>query len=217
MNILKIPVTSLRQNCRIIVDNDGTTAAIVDPGGDVENILKEIKENSLNIIYVLLTHAHFDHAGGVAKLLSELKILGQSPIFMAHAAEKKMRAEVKLQLRMFGIPDEGFENCPETDKSLEDNEEFFIGKTKVKALWTPGHSIGHLSFFIDNIDSPSVITGDSLFAGSVGRTDLPNGDHKTLINSIKNKLLTLPANTNVMPGHGIDSNIKTEIEQNPYL
>ena len=218
--IIQIPVTALRQNCRIIVDTASNSGAIVDPGGDVNLIIKSVKKEALDIKYVLLTHAHFDHAGGVEKLLKELKKLGHKPIFAAHKAEAELRANVSMQVAMYGIGDEGFQDCPEPDKYLDDEEVLVLGENvRIKALFTPGHSPGHLSFLVSDSKPRCVITGDVLFNNSVGRTDLPlpGCSHSRLIDSIRSKLLVLPEEVLVMPGHGADSSIGDEIKYNPFL
>ena len=237
IQIIQIQVTALRQNCRIVVDVASGAGAIVDPGGDVELIIDAVKKHKIaDIKYVLLTHAHFDHAGGVGRLLEELKRLGHHPQFAAHKAEATMRAGVSMQAVMFCTADEKFDDCPEPEIYLEDGDVLDPGENvKIKALLTPGHSPGHLSFLIS--DSPPahlrrgvlhtpdgeegtphcVITGDALFNSSIGRTDLPGSNHNALMASIRGKLLTLPENILVMPGHGPDSTIGNEIRYNPFL
>ena len=218
LRIINIQVTALRQNCRIIVDTMGKIGAIVDPGGDVETILEAVKKEGVNVKYVLLTHAHFDHAGGVGRLLKSLNEMGHKPEFVAHKEEITMRAGVAMQAEMFCTANETFDNCPEPNKYIEDGETLMLGENvKIKALFTPGHSPGHLSFLVSDSKPQCVITGDALFNGSIGRTDLPGSSHETLMTSIKNKLLVLPKEVLVMPGHGPDSNIGDEIEENPFL
>jgi glyoxylase-like metal-dependent hydrolase (beta-lactamase superfamily II) len=217
MKIFKIPVTAIRQNCRIVVDEKSKASAVVDPGGEVEKIFDFVQEQQLQITHILLTHAHFDHAGGVQKLLAQLQTVEYYPLFLAHKSEADLRAGLKRQLETFGMDSRGFENCPEPQRYLSDGEILEVGNLKIKTLWTPGHSPGHLAFFIDDLEAPCVLTGDALFKNSIGRTDLPGANHQVLMKSIKEKLLTLPAQTLVLPGHGNDSSIQEEIENNPYL
>lgn len=127
-----------------------------------------------------------------------------------------MRSSISGQAMMFGLSAKDYQDCPEPDQYLQDGDELLVGNFKIKALFTPGHSPGHLSFFIAG-ERPTVISGDSLFKGSIGRTDLPGGNHRLLIKSIENKLLTLPENTIVLPGHGPDTTIFNEKNRNPFL
>ncbi|MDR2338101.1 MAG: MBL fold metallo-hydrolase [Deltaproteobacteria bacterium] len=217
MKIFKIPVTTIRQNCRIVVDEKTKASAVVDPGGEVAKIFDFILEQQLQVTHILLTHAHFDHAGGVQELLDYLEALEYYPLFLAHKNEAQLRAGLKQQLENFGMESWGLENCPEPQQYLSDGEIIEIGNLKIKTLFTPGHSPGHLSFFIDDSTAPCVITGDALFKNSIGRTDLPGANHQVLIKSIKEKLLSLPLHTLVLPGHGSDSSIQEEIKNNPYL
>lgn len=183
---------------------------MVDPGGDVSLILELLKKQRLNCSEIWLTHSHFDHCGGVAVLKR-----ATSASLLAHQAERDLRARAAEISAMFGIGDGIFDNCPEPDRYLNGGEELSVGMFKFKVLYTPGHSAGHLCYFCQY--SGDVLTGDLLFAGSVGRTDLPGGSQRHLMDSIRHELLVLPQETRVLAGHGPDSTIGEEIRSNPYL
>ena len=217
MRIITIAVSDFEQNARLIICEETLRAAIVDPGGDVETILGAIRDEGVNIEAVLLTHAHLDHAGGISRLLPLIEELqGKKPKFYAHKEESFLRSGLSGQARMFGLPVSAYQDCPEPDSYLQDGEEVTVGNLKIRALFTPGHSPGHLAFYIED-KRPVLISGDALFKGSIGRTDLPGGNHRLLIKSIEKKLLTLPDNTIVLPGHGPDTTIFNEKNRNPFL
>lgn len=210
IKITNVLVTDFAQNCRIIGDVESKSAAVVDPGGDVPKILKALKDGGWECQQIWLTHSHLDHCGGV----KELKDL-TGAILYAHPIEKEMRAHVTDICAMYGLPVGMMQNCPEPDHYIEGGSELKIGDNFFTALFTPGHSPGHLSLY--NASAKVVLGGDALFAGSIGRTDLPGGDHPTLIDAIRRELFTLPEDTVVLSGHGPDTTIGEEKRTNPFF
>lgn len=238
MHIKTIVVTPFQQNCRLLIDKANKRGVVIDPGGDVPDIVRFIKSDGVHISKVLLTHAHIDHAGGVMALLAELKQLqGEEPELLGHEIEQDMRAQLSVQAMMFGLPVEEYKSVREPDIYVQDGDKLELAGMEGKALFTPGHSPGHICIYFESgafqaeyyragsadvidqreINSPVLIAGDALFAGSIGRTDLPGGDHQTLINSINSKIMRLPDDTVVMPGHGPDTSVGRERASNPFL
>jgi hydroxyacylglutathione hydrolase len=205
-----IPVTELDQNCRVIANTSSKECVVVDPGGDVDTIAEYIAKNKLSLKGIYLTHSHFDHCGGVAALL---RCHPDTPLY-AHPQEKGFRGRVKDVAAMYGLG-ASFENSPEPTTYLSGGESIEIVGAKVKVLFVPGHAPGHLCFYFP--EEKSLVAGDTLFAGSIGRTDLPYGDADLLLRSIKEKILSLPDDTAVMPGHGPDTVLSREKHTNPFL
>jgi hydroxyacylglutathione hydrolase len=210
LRIITVEVTPFAQNARILICPATGKSAVVDPGGDVERIVDVLKEQGLSCEQIWLTHSHLDHCGGVADLIafSGAKLVG-------HPNEKSMRENVVNICRMYGVPPSTMKNCPEPDVYITGGEDLTLGNEMLNVLFTPGHSPGHVSFY--HAPTSTLIAGDTLFAGSIGRTDLPGADHATLISSIKNVLFALPGDTNVLPGHGPDTQIDIERKSNPFL
>ena len=210
------------QNARVLFDTESKHCAVIDPGGDVEVLMDAILTLDFFVEYIFLTHAHLDHGGGIAELIKLLtKLQKKPPIFVAHSNEAFVRATLSEQALMFGLSPKEYPNIPEPDVLVEDEAEFMLGKYKLKCFHTPGHSPGHIVIAItntkDNSENWRLISGDVLFAGSIGRTDLPGGDFNSLMRSIKDKILTMPDNTIVMSGHGPDTTIGQERVYNPFL
>ena len=208
IRVRTIPVTSLRQNCRILSDDAGN-AVVVDPGGDSERILGELSQSGLTCSQIWLTHSHFDHVGGVARVREKTgaQLLG-------HSSEDGMRRKVLEIAAMYGLGEE-FEPCPETDRLLTGGDTIPFAGEEVQVFHAPGHSPGSLCYFMPV--TKAVIVGDVLFAGSIGRTDLPGGDYRTLVNSIKQLFAAMPADTRVLSGHGPDTTLENERRTNPFL
>lgn len=203
-------VTDFAQNCRILGDPKSGDAVVVDPGGDVDLILSTLNKKGWKCKEIWLTHCHIDHCGGV----KDLKDATMARV-VGHRAEVEMRAHAEDICRYYGIPLGKMRNCPEPDQYIEGGETLNFCGYEFKTLFTPGHSPGHIAFY--NASQGFVLSGDALFAGSIGRTDLPGGDTDTLLNSVRTKLFTLPDETKVLSGHGEDTTIGVEKSTNPFF
>lgn len=200
-----LTVGPLAVNCYIIGSKKDNEAIVIDAGGDHEEILNILKKHALALRFLINTHAHFDHVGGV-KPLQDLT----GAKFLLHEEDIPLLNHLTDQTDAFGLPSI---SLPKIDRSLADNEEIFIGKETIRVIHTPGHSPGSICFFIDD----AVFAGDTLFAGSIGRTDLYGGSYTKLINSIKTRLFTLEDHVIVYPGHGTFTTIGEEKRHNPFF
>lgn len=210
MRIEALEVTPVAQNCRILIDDAAKQALVIDPGGDVENILSIIGNQGLTVDQIWLTHSHFDHCGGVADLQE-----ATGAALYAHPDEAIFRQNVLTSVSRWNLPSAGYRNCPEPNETIIGGERLVWGPYTFVVLPTPGHSPGHLAFYCAS--ESLVLAGDALFQGSIGRTDLPGGNHNELIQSIIAHLLSLPDATRVLSGHGPDTTIGRERAHNPYL
>jgi hydroxyacylglutathione hydrolase len=216
LKIITIPVTPINQNARVLFCSESKNAVVIDPGGDAVAILKVVQKEQLTVNQLWLTHSHFDHCGGVAELMELLAEKSSSPVeLLGHRFEKEMRSRVTEIVGAFGLAGFGFRNCPEPDKFIEDNDVVSVGSHEFAVLFAPGHSPGHVCFYSKS--EKILLAGDTIFQGSIGRTDLPMGNHAQLIKSIHDKLLVLPDDTVVLSGHGEDTTIGKERRTNPYL
>lgn len=198
MRITRLIVGLISTNCYVV--RVGGEVMVVDPGGDAERILGEL--DGAKPRYIVNTHGHPDHLGAVSAII---KATG-APLLI-HEADADMLKGSSGALN--GI----FTPAPTADRYLEDGDEFDLGDVTFTVFYTPGHTPGGICLYTPGV----VFTGDTLFAGSIGRTDLGGGDYKKLIESIKDKLLTLPLDTKVLPGHGPESTIALERATNPFL
>lgn len=205
MKVIRIPAGIYAANCYIIYSETTKDGIIVDPGGDADIILKTIEENNLNVIHIVLTHGHGDHIGGVIDLLNVLKVS-----LLVHEDDVKMISDAKMNLSNI-MPIGAVELNP--DKVLKHGDIIKFGDLEAEIIHTPGHTLGGICIKIED----NLITGDTLFQGSIGRTDLEGGDYDTIIRSIKENLLPLPDNTIVWPGHGVQTTIGNEKRNNPFL
>jgi hydroxyacylglutathione hydrolase len=204
-----IPVTPLEQNCTIFFDTDTHEGVVVDPGGDVEVILQILNENSIRIAAIWLTHGHLDHAGGAMDLKEALGV----EIIGPHRDDKTLLDRIEAQAELYGIKD-GMRNCA-PDRWLVDGDRVSFGAHAFEVYHTPGHAAGHVIYV--NQKQKIAHLGDVLFHGSVGRTDLPGGDHATLMHSIKTKVLPLGDDVGFICGHGPGGRIGEERRTNPFL
>jgi hydroxyacylglutathione hydrolase len=200
-------VTPFQQNATIIFCDETKKCAFVDPGGDIEILLEISKDHGLLPEKVLLTHGHIDHAGGAAEISEILNVEIHGP----HINDKFLLDELQKQGEMFGMQSR---NC-NPDKWLNEGDIVNIGNDELEVYFCPGHTPGHVIFF--NKKSSLALVGDVLFNGSIGRTDLPGGNHKELLNSIKNKLWPLGSDIEFIPGHGPNSTFAQERATNAFV
>lgn len=208
-----VPVTPFQQNCTLLWDATSRRGAVIDPGGDAEAILAAVRQAGMTVETILLTHGHLDHAGGAMALQRMLAAAGQvAPIVGPDARDKFLLDGIGAQARQYGIA--GLENCT-PDRWLSEGEQVSIGGLAFDVLHCPGHTPGHLVFANQGIGL--AIVGDVLFRGSVGRTDLPYGDHAALLASIATRLLPLGDDVAFLCGHGPGSTIGMERRGNPFI
>lgn len=204
-----VPVTPFQQNCTIFFDDETREGVVVDPGGDVELIAETISENGLSIKEIWITHGHIDHAGGADELRERLNVKVIGP----HEADLPLLERLETQAQSFGVRMEARNLVP--DRWLTDGDTVSFGEHVFEVYHCPGHAPGHVIFF--NRAQNFAHLGDVLFNGSVGRTDLPGGDHQTLLNSIRDKVLPLGDDVGFLCGHGPGGRIGEERRNNPYL
>ncbi len=206
-----LPVTGFAQNCSLLVDIETRAAIIVDPGGDVPTILRLIAESRADVQAIWLTHGHFDHVGGTAELKRMLG--GKVPVMGPHRDDAWLVENVEEQAAFFGLAEAGESITP--DRWLDEGDELTLGAATFGVRHCPGHTPGHV-LYLDTAHRLGFV-GDVLFAGGIGRTDFPGGDHATLLRCIRDKLLTLPDDFRFVPGHGPMSTIGDERRANPFL
>ena len=202
-----VPVTAFQQNCTLLWCDETQRAAIVDPGGDVDRLLSVVRERKVSVERVLVTHGHIDHAGGAAELAERLAV----PIEGPHIEDRFWIDGMTRQAEMFGFSG-GRSFVPE--RWLGPGDRVSVGNVVLDVLHCPGHTPGHL-VFLEPV-SRLALVGDVLFAGSIGRTDLPGGDFDALIRSIREQLFPLGDDVEFISGHGPMSTIGHERQSNPY-
>jgi glyoxylase-like metal-dependent hydrolase (beta-lactamase superfamily II) len=208
MKAIVIPVTPFAQNCSVVWDEATLEAAVIDPGGDLDQIRDVLAREGLKLTKILLTHAHIDHAGGTAALAREFGV----PIEGPHIDDKFWIEALPKQSQMFGFPPaEAF--AP--DRWLAQGDTVRVGGVEMDVRHCPGHTPGHVIFF--HPPSRLAFVGDVLFKGSIGRTDFPRGDYDTLIRSIREQLFSLGDDVTFVPGHGPLSTLGEERRGNPYV
>lgn len=205
MIIKELVVGPIGANCIILGCEKTLEAVVIDPGDEGDKILAELSKNKLSVKCIINTHGHFDHVGANKRL----KEVTGADIYI-HAEDAPMLGQLEEMAMSFGMK---MEKSPPADKMIADGDEIKFGEYSLKVIHTPGHSPGGISLYTKGL----LISGDTLFYGSIGRTDLPGGDYETLISSIKNKLLPLGDDVKVLTGHGPATSIKTERQSNPFL
>jgi len=202
-----LPLGPLQANCTILGDEEAGEAIVIDPGEEASRIHSRLTELGLTLKQILLTHGHIDHVGGA----QELKQLTGAPILL-NEDDLQMLKMIGVQASFFGLPK------PETtlpDQYLTSGQSVGLERYPAQVLCTPGHTKGSVCFYFAPLKL--LVAGDTLFAGSIGRTDLPGGSSEEIIDSIQNRLLTLPDETRVVTGHGPETTIGQERRSNPFL
>lgn len=202
-----LPVGMLQCNCSVFGDEKTREALVVDPGDEIESILQILRRHRLKVTAIVITHAHIDHIGGAAKM----KAATGAPVYM-NVNDRELQKMMSMQAGWLGMeePEE-----VEIDAAAKDGDKLTIGATEVTILHTPGHTQGSISLYIPSENK--LVAGDTLFRGSIGRTDLPGGDSRQILRSIHEKLMPLPEETIVIPGHGESTTIEREKRGNPFL
>ena len=201
------PVGPLACNCSILADETTLRATVVDPGEDIEKILAVLKRHHLTVEQIIITHAHIDHVGGAA----QLKRLTGAPIYM-NQKDLPLLNMMDVHAGWLGVA------APEVaapDVDASDLLALRIAEQPAQVMHTPGHTEGSICLHLP--EPQLLLAGDTLFAGSIGRTDLPGGDRKKILRSLQERILTLPDSTRVVPGHGVPTTIGEERETNPFL
>ena len=220
-----LPVGMLQCNCSIVGDPETHEALVIDPGDEVERVLEVLERHNLKVRAIVSTHAHIDHVGGLAKL----RRATGAPVIL-HPDDLELYLALPAQAQWLGIPPP---EMTEIDGFLRDGDELVWGGFQARVIHTPGHSRGSMSLYLPpdvpaagsgvpagaapRIVTPRLFAGDTLFAGSIGRTDLWGGSLDEIMRSIHQKLLVLPGETLVYPGHGPQTTIAAEKESNPFL
>ncbi len=185
---------------------------MIDPGAESKELLTFIQKKKLDLQAALITHAHIDHIGGIEMLLREIPV----PVYY-HSGDKFLYENIEMQASLFGVTPEDLEaSQPKVGEPLDDNRAFPFESGEVRVIHTPGHTPGSVCFHA-NGEGSAVFTGDTLFQGSIGRTDLWGGSFEQIMDSIKSRLLILDDNVQVLPGHGDATTIGIERRHNPFL
>jgi len=202
-----LPVGMLQCNCSIFGDEQSREALVVDPGDDIARVLEVVKRHGLTVKAIVITHAHIDHIGGAQKL----KLATGAPVYM-NPDDAELQEMLDVQAGWLGVrPPEQVE----IDAPANDGDKLVVGTTEFHVLHTPGHTQGSISLWIPS--ERKLVAGDTLFRDSIGRTDLPGGDGRQILQSIHDKLLPLPEDTMVIPGHGDNTTIGREKQFNYFL
>ncbi len=208
MHVLIIPVTAFQQNCSIIWDEHTLRGAVVDPGGDLDAVLASATEHNVKLEKILLTHAHVDHVAATAELAERMQL----PIEGPHRDDQFWIDALPEAARRYGFP---ATRTFKPDRWLDDGDVVTVGDETLEVIHCPGHTPGHVVFF--HRAQRFAWVGDVLFAGSIGRTDFPRGDHAALIHAIRSKLFPLGDDVRFLPGHGPISSFGEERRHNPHV
>jgi glyoxylase-like metal-dependent hydrolase (beta-lactamase superfamily II) len=202
-----LAVGPLQCNCSIIGDETTREAMVIDPGDEIQNILALVAKHNLQVKQIVITHAHIDHVGGAMKL----RAATGAPILL-NQNDNQLLSMLDLQATWIRVAPPG---KVEIDQNIGQADTVKAGSLAAQVLFTPGHTEGSICLYFPA--EKKLIAGDTLFAGSIGRTDLPGGSFEKIINSLHEKLLALPDDTAVIPGHGPTTTIGEERENNPFL
>ncbi|MGD9082421.1 MAG: MBL fold metallo-hydrolase [Desulfobacterales bacterium] len=205
MIIKELVVGPLMANCFIFGCEETKEAVVIDPGGDADRILFSLADPGLKVKYIINTHGHFDHVSANGKIKD-----ATGADILIHPLDAPMLGMLSSNAAVFGI---SVENSPPCDQTIEEGDTVSFGKITLNVIHTPGHTPGGISLYTDKI----VFVGDTLFAGSIGRTDFPGGDFNTLISSIKTKLFKMDDDMRVLSGHGPETSIGSEKRFNPFV
>ncbi len=203
-----IPVTPFQQNASLVWDDQTQQAAVIDPGGDLHVLLSAVKQLRLKLEQIWITHGHVDHAAGTAELAEQLQL----PIIGPHTADQFWIEGLTQAAALYGFPPA---RAFQPTRWLADGDTVTLGSHTLQVRHCPGHTPGHVVFYSPDIQRAFV--GDVLFAGSIGRTDFPQGNHEDLINSITQRLWPMGNDTVFIPGHGPESTFGRERQSNPYV
>ena len=201
------PVGPLQCNCSVIGDEKTREAMVVDPGDDIERVLAIVQRHGLTVKQIVITHGHIDHIGGAMKL----KGATGAPILM-HEGDLEQIPMLEIQASWIGVAPPP---ATKVDSLLKDGAKLWVGGLEATAIHTPGHTEGSSCLYFPA--EKKLIAGDTLFAGSIGRTDLPGGSFEKIIDSLQTRVLALPDDAVVIPGHGPSTTIGEERETNPFL
>jgi glyoxylase-like metal-dependent hydrolase (beta-lactamase superfamily II) len=208
MKVAILPVTPFQQNCSLLIDEETRQAAIVDPGGDLDQLLKIVDDEGLTLVKILLTHAHLDHCAGTAELAKRFKL----PIEGPHEDDLFWIEQLPEQSRRFGM---GAAESFTPTRWLHQGDTVTVGEVVLQVRHCPGHTPGHVIFFHEA--GRFAIVGDVIFNGSIGRTDFPRGNHQQLLHSIRDNLFPLGNDVTFLPGHGPTSTFGQERLTNPFV
>jgi glyoxylase-like metal-dependent hydrolase (beta-lactamase superfamily II) len=205
MIIKMLPVGPIMANCYIVGCDETLKAAIIDPGDEAGRILQAVADSNLSVTHIVNTHGHFDHVSAN----KDIHAATNAPILI-HALDAPMLAKIAASAANWGL---SAEDSPPPDRNIDEGDTIEVGNIILKVIHTPGHTPGGISLFADG----HVFVGDTLFAGSIGRTDFPGGNFETLKSSIQDKLFTLDESIRVHPGHNSETTIGHEKQTNPFV
>lgn len=205
MKILGFAVGPLQANAYLAICEETGRCAIIDPGAEPDRLLAAAQQEGAELEAILLTHAHLDHVGGVAGVQRDTG----APVYL-HPLDRELYTAAPQQARSFGLE---METPPLPDREFADGDSLSVGQAALEVRHTPGHSPGHVTL----VGRGFAFVGDCVFAGSIGRSDLPGGDHRVLLTSIRERILTLPDETVLYTGHGPSTTVGRERSSNPFL